>query len=81
MTPERQLIPTAASGYADVSIERWGSYGVVDVEWQGALPQVDQPVGFSRGHIQPENGNVRVLNAQDKSVFSVKVSGVRSTHC
>jgi hypothetical protein len=46
----------------------------VDVEWQGSLPLVDQPAGFTKGVIQPEKGSVRILNAQDNVTFSVKVS-------
>lgn len=57
----------------EVMLERLGTYGAIQVAWQNGYPGLDQPEGFVRGALYPDDGNVQMPHGVDTASFTVQV--------
>ena len=58
---------------AEITLERLGTYGDIQLLWRSGLPANQMPAGFIQGAILPDTDVVRMNHGQRRKSFYVQV--------
>ncbi|CAH1797156.1 unnamed protein product [Owenia fusiformis] len=62
------------TGLVELTVERLGSYGSVDVSWVTGYPGNERPLGFTTGALTPDSGTVSLDHGEESKSFTVQLT-------